>query len=70
MRRLTLPERADWQARAESLGFTWHHDSGQPYWDDAAAYALTLEQVEAGVEVPSAEPVSYRHLTLPTKRIV
>ncbi|MBU1345808.1 MAG: glutathionylspermidine synthase family protein [Alphaproteobacteria bacterium] len=55
MQRITLPERPDWQARAEALGFTWHHDSGQPYWDETAAYALTLAEVEDGIEGPTAE---------------
>lgn len=55
MDRLTLDPRPDWQARAEAVGFTWHHDSGARYWDESAAYALTLEQVEAGLEAPTAE---------------
>lgn len=55
MQRLILPERPDWQAKADGLGFTWHHDSGEPYWDDAAAYAFTLAEVEEGIEAPTAE---------------
>ncbi|MDP3403310.1 MAG: glutathionylspermidine synthase family protein [Brevundimonas sp.] len=55
MQRLILPERPDWQARADGLGFTWHHDSGEPYWDDAAAYAFSLAEVEEGIEAPTAE---------------
>lgn len=55
MQRLILPERPDWQSRADSLGFTWHHVSGEPYWTDDVAYALTLEQVEEGIENPTAE---------------
>ncbi len=55
MQRLILPERPDWQARADGLGFTWHHDSGSAYWEEGAAYALTLQQVEEGIETPTAE---------------
>ena len=55
MHRITLPPRPDWQAKAESLGFTWHHDSGQPYWDETAAYALTLAEIEDGIETPTAD---------------
>ena len=55
MQRLILPERPDWQAKADSLGFTWHHTSGDPYWEEGAAYALTLQQVEEGIEAPTAE---------------
>lgn len=55
MQRLILPERPDWQARADSLGFTWHHESGSAYWEEGAAYALTLQEVEEGIEAPTAE---------------
>jgi len=55
MQRLILPERPDWQAKADSLGFTWHHTSGDPYWSDDVAYALTLQEVEEGIEAPTAE---------------
>ena len=54
MRRLTLPERPDWQARAEAVGFLHHHVSGDPYWTDDAAYAFTLEEIEEGLEAPAA----------------
>eukprot|EP01036_Dinobryon_divergens_P052417 gene52417-70098_t len=55
MQRLILPERPDWQAKADSLGFTWHHTSGDPYWSDNVAYGLTLKEVEEGIEAPTAE---------------
>jgi glutathionylspermidine synthase len=55
MERLSLVPRADWQARAEAVGFTWHHDSGERYWDESAAYALSLTEVEDGLEAPTAE---------------
>ncbi|AQR61159.1 hypothetical protein BZG35_05440 [Brevundimonas sp. LM2] len=55
MQRITLPERPDWQAKADSLGFTWHHDNGAPYWDDATAYEFSLAEIEEGLEAPTAE---------------
>ena len=55
MERLGLTPRPDWEARAEAVGFTWHHDSGEQYWDESAAYALSLAEVEDGLEEPTAE---------------
>ncbi|WP_372706182.1 glutathionylspermidine synthase family protein [Brevundimonas sp.] len=55
MERIALDPRPDWQARAEAVGFTWHHDSGERYWDESAAYAFSLEQIEQGIEAPTAE---------------
>ncbi len=55
MQRLTLPERPDWHTKADDLGFTWHHTSGDAYWDETSAYALTLAEVEDGIEAPTAE---------------
>lgn len=55
MERITLDPRPDWKATAEDLGFTWHHVSGEVYWDETAAYAFTLEEIERGIEAPTAE---------------
>ena len=55
MERITLDPRPDWQARAEALGFTWHHDSGERYWDESAAYAFSMEEIEDGLEAPTTE---------------
>jgi glutathionylspermidine synthase len=55
MQRVKLTERPDWQAKAEAVGFTWHHDSGKPYWDETAAYAFSLAEIEEGIEAPTAE---------------
>ncbi len=49
MRRLILTPRPDWQAKAEAVGFVWHSETG-PYWDESAAYAFTLRQVEDDIE--------------------
>jgi hypothetical protein len=54
MRRLTLTPRPDWKSKAEAVGFTWHHADGRRYWDERAAYAFTLEEVEGHLE-PATE---------------
>ena len=55
MQRIKLDPRPDRQAKAEAVGFTWHHDSGQIYWDEAAAYEFSLAEIEDGIEAPTAE---------------
>ncbi len=50
MRRLKLTPRPDWQAKADAVGFVYHHTEGQAYWDESVAYAFTLEQVEQDLE--------------------
>ncbi|MEH3144890.1 MAG: glutathionylspermidine synthase family protein [Methylobacterium frigidaeris] len=55
MRRLDLGERPDWREHAERAGFGFHSFDGEPYWDESHAYAFTLDEIEAGIEVPSAE---------------
>ncbi len=55
MQRVKLPERPDWQAKAEAVGFTWHHESGQAYWDESAAYEFSMAEIEDGIEAPTAE---------------
>jgi glutathionylspermidine synthase len=55
MRRLTIDERPDWQAIAREFGFTFHHNGGQKYWNESAAYAFTLAQIEEDIEGPTAE---------------
>ncbi|HEX5379257.1 MAG TPA: glutathionylspermidine synthase family protein [Phenylobacterium sp.] len=55
MRRLKLDERPGWKARAEELGFTFHHVDGRRYWDERAAYAFTLAEIEDGLEAPATE---------------
>ena len=53
MRRLSLNERPGWKARAEALGFTFHHVDGRRYWDERAAYAFGLDEIENGLEAPA-----------------
>lgn len=55
MRRIDLTPRADWQDRANALGFVYHHTGGQAYWDESAAYVFTLDQVENDLEPAAAE---------------
>ncbi len=53
MRRLSLAPRADWQAKADQVGFAWH-STDATYWDESAAYAFTLEEIEADLEPAAA----------------
>lgn len=55
MERLPFEPRPHWDQQAEQVGFTWRHDDGQPYWDENAAYAFSLEEVETDIEAPTAE---------------
>ena len=55
MQRLRLDPRPDWDAQADSLGFTWRHTGGELYWDETAAYAFTMAEVEDGIEAPTEE---------------
>ena len=55
MQRIPLAPRPDWQGIAERSGFTFAHAGGERYWDEAAAYRFTLEQIERDIEGPSAE---------------
>ena len=55
MRRVVTGERPDWRARAAAAGFTFHSFDGDPYWDEGAHYAFTLEEIESGIEAPAAE---------------
>ncbi len=55
MERLRFDPRPDWDAKAAAVGFTWRHDDGKLYWDESAAYAFSLEEIEEGIEAPTAE---------------
>lgn len=62
MRRLTLSPRRDWQEKAEALGFVWHSEIST-YWDESAAYAFTLDEVESRLE-PAAQTLHHMCLDL------
>ena len=55
MQRIVCPERDDWHATAESAGFDFHTIDGERYWDERAYYAFTLDEIERGIEQPTAE---------------
>lgn len=55
MRRILTPERPDWRDTAARLGFRFHTIDGEPYWDESACYAFTLQQVEQDLEDPTFE---------------
>lgn len=53
MRRVTLPPRPDWVEQVERLGFAFHTIDGETYWDESAAFAFTLEEIERDIEGPT-----------------
>jgi glutathionylspermidine synthase len=54
MKRIALDPRSDWRAQADAIGFVYHDTGGAPYWDESAAYAFTLAEIETELE-PAAE---------------
>ncbi len=54
MQRIRIAARRDWKAKAEAVGFTWHHADMGLYWDERAYYAFTMDEVESHLE-PAAE---------------
>lgn len=55
MRRVKLAPRPNWQAEVERLGFAFHTIEGETYWDESAAYAFTLAEIERDIEAPTGE---------------
>ncbi|MDR0338777.1 MAG: glutathionylspermidine synthase family protein [Desulfovibrio sp.] len=55
MRRIPVEPRPGWRRIAEDNGFFFHHVDGDVYWDESACYALTLEEIETGLEDPAQE---------------
>ncbi|MDO9395816.1 MAG: glutathionylspermidine synthase family protein [Herbiconiux sp.] len=50
MRRVSSIPRPDWRSRLDQVGFTFYDlesEGGRPYWNESAAYAFTLAEVEA-----------------------
>jgi glutathionylspermidine synthase len=58
MRRISMPPRANLEARAQEYGFTFHAQGDQIYWDESAYYAFSLEEIERDLEAPSNELAS------------
>jgi glutathionylspermidine synthase len=54
MQRIRCQERAGWRHKAASVGFVYHTFDGAPYWDESAYYGFSLEEIEQGIEGPSA----------------
>jgi glutathionylspermidine synthase len=54
MQRIRVPERADWRARAEAIGFKFHTIDGKPYWTENAAYLFSAAEID-GIEAATAE---------------
>ena len=55
MQRIVCPERDDWRTTAVETGFDFHTIDGERYWDERAYYAFTLDEIERGIEHPTAE---------------
>jgi glutathionylspermidine synthase len=55
MRRIDCPERDDWQNTAAAVGFDFHGEDDERYWDERAYYAFSLEQIERQIEHPTGE---------------
>jgi glutathionylspermidine synthase len=55
MRRMAMRPRANLDARIKEFGFDFHAPDGQVYWDETAAYAFTLAEIERDIEAPTAE---------------
>src|ERR1700753_602967 len=55
VQRLACRERDDWQATAEACGFDFHTIDGARYLDERNFSAFTLEEIEDGIEAPTAE---------------
>lgn len=46
MERHSCESRADWRAKVESVGLTYHSHELGPYWDESACYELTAVEVD------------------------
>ena len=55
MRRVAITPRADWRDKADAIGFVYHGAGGDPYWDESAAYAFTLREIDDDLEPAAAE---------------
>lgn len=55
MIRMPIKERPDWREKAKDFGFKFHTMYGKAYWDETAYYQFSLEQIEQGIEDPTAE---------------
>jgi glutathionylspermidine synthase len=47
MRRVESKPRANWAARVEAAGLTWHSDAATVYWNESAFYEFTTQEIDA-----------------------
>jgi glutathionylspermidine synthase len=45
MKRHSLSPRPDWRAKVEAEGLIWHSADDQTYWDEAACYSFSLDEI-------------------------
>ena len=50
MQRIACRERPNWRDVAGELGFLFHTEDDDPYWDESAHYQFTLRQIEEDLE--------------------
>ena len=50
MQRVACRGRPNWREVADELGFLFHTEDGDPYWDESAHYQFTLRQIEEDLE--------------------
>ncbi len=55
MQRVACRERPNWRDVADELGFLFHTEDGDTYWDERAHYRFTLRQIEEDLEQVTAE---------------
>ena len=55
MFRMPCQPRKGWQQLASEFGFNFHTMYGEPYWDESAYYQFSIDQIEKGIEDPTAE---------------
>ncbi|AZZ94999.1 glutathionylspermidine synthase family protein [Hahella sp. KA22] len=55
MLRIPIQERTHWRDLAHEYGFLFHTMHGEAYWDESAYYQFSLEQIETGLEDPTAD---------------
>ena len=54
MKRIAIRPRPDWEEEVERLGLVWHTAQGEPYWNEAAYYSFTAEEIDR-IEAATAE---------------
>jgi len=46
MKRISIEPRADWRREVEKIGLVWHTAQGKPYWNEAAYYRFSADQID------------------------